>query len=143
VHANHEALTLHSPVAHPRSPWLTLLARCGCLKRHGVGEGEGELGADFTSLVLPRLKLQILVESSTFEGFAFQCTSSKASIKPHKNPLTSRYNVSGASGADKRPSHRPPLHRHPPTIASMPLPETSPHPNPSLCLIHSSAKRPI
>ena len=54
VHASHEALTLHSPVAHPRSPWLTLLARCGCLKRHGVGEREGELGADFTSLVLPR-----------------------------------------------------------------------------------------
>jgi hypothetical protein len=29
-----------------RSPWLTLLARCECLKRHGVGECEGELGAD-------------------------------------------------------------------------------------------------
>jgi hypothetical protein len=55
VHASHEALTLHSPVAHPRSPWLTLLARCECLKRHGVGEQEGELGADFTSLVLPRI----------------------------------------------------------------------------------------
>jgi hypothetical protein len=27
----------------------TLLARCECLKRHGVGEREGELGADFTS----------------------------------------------------------------------------------------------
>ncbi len=25
------------------------------LKRHGVGEGESELGADFTSLFLPRL----------------------------------------------------------------------------------------
>jgi hypothetical protein len=23
--------------AHRRSPWLTLLARCECLKRHGVG----------------------------------------------------------------------------------------------------------
>ena len=45
VHASHEALTV----------WLTLLARCECLKRHGVGEREGELGADFTSLVLPRL----------------------------------------------------------------------------------------
>ena len=55
MHASHEALTLHSPVAHPGSPWLTLLARCECLKRHGVGEREGELGADFTSLVLPRL----------------------------------------------------------------------------------------
>jgi hypothetical protein len=64
VHASHEALPLHSPVAHrrspwltlahPGSPWLTLLARCECLKRHGVGEREGELGADFTSLVLPR-----------------------------------------------------------------------------------------
>jgi hypothetical protein len=44
--------------AHPsltrRSPWLTLLARCECLKRHGVGEREGELRADFTSIVLPR-----------------------------------------------------------------------------------------
>src|SRR5436305_7754296 len=49
VHASHEALTLHSPVAHPRSPSLTLLARCECLKRHGVGEREGELGADFDS----------------------------------------------------------------------------------------------
>ena len=56
VHASHEALTLHSPVAHPGSPWLTLLARCECLKRHSVGEREGELGADFSSLVLPRPK---------------------------------------------------------------------------------------
>ena len=36
----------------------TLLARCECLKRHGVGEREGELGADFNSIVLPRLDLQ-------------------------------------------------------------------------------------
>ena len=43
----HEAPTLHSP-------WLTLLARCECLKRHAVGEREGELGADFSSLVMPR-----------------------------------------------------------------------------------------
>jgi hypothetical protein len=50
VHASHEALTLRSPVAHPGShPWLTLLARCECLKRHGVGEREGEVGADFIS----------------------------------------------------------------------------------------------
>ena len=54
MHASHEALTLRSPVAHPGSPWLTQLARCECLKRHGVGEREGELGADFTSLVMPR-----------------------------------------------------------------------------------------
>ena len=54
VHASHEALTLHSPVAHPS---LTLLARCECLKRHGVGEREGELGADFTSLVPQRYHL--------------------------------------------------------------------------------------
>jgi len=44
--------------AHPsltrRSPWLTLLARCECLKRHGVSEHEGELGADFSSIVLPK-----------------------------------------------------------------------------------------
>ena len=53
VHASHEALTLHSPVAHSGSPWVTLLARCEVLKRHGVGEREGELGADFSSLVLP------------------------------------------------------------------------------------------
>jgi len=53
MHASHEALTLHSPVAHLGSPWLTLLARCECLKRHGLGEREGELGADFTSIVLP------------------------------------------------------------------------------------------
>ena len=54
MHASHEALTLHSPVTHPGSPWLTLLARCECLKGHGVGEREGELGADFTSIVPPR-----------------------------------------------------------------------------------------
>jgi hypothetical protein len=53
MHASHEALTLHSPVAHPGSPWLILLARCERLKRHGVGEREGELGADFTCLVPP------------------------------------------------------------------------------------------
>jgi hypothetical protein len=50
VHASHEALTLHFT---RRSPWLALLARCECLKRHGVGEREGELGADFTAIVLP------------------------------------------------------------------------------------------
>ena len=38
---------LRSPFAHPGSPWLTLLARCEVLKRHGVGEREGEVGADF------------------------------------------------------------------------------------------------
>jgi hypothetical protein len=54
MHASYEALTLRSPFAHPGSPWLTLLARCEVLKRHGVGEREGELGADFGSLVLPR-----------------------------------------------------------------------------------------
>jgi hypothetical protein len=31
------------------------LARCECLKRHGVGEQESELGADFSSLVLPKM----------------------------------------------------------------------------------------
>src|SRR5271154_4022848 len=51
MHASHEALTFHSPVAHPGSPWLTLLARCEGLKRHGGGEREGELGADFSSIV--------------------------------------------------------------------------------------------
>jgi hypothetical protein len=54
VDASHEALTLHSPVAHPRSPWLTLLTRCEVSGRHGVGERESELGADFGSLVLPK-----------------------------------------------------------------------------------------
>src|SRR2546423_10114444 len=48
MHASHEALTR-------RSPWLTLLARCECLKRHGVGEREGELGANFSSIVMPRM----------------------------------------------------------------------------------------
>jgi hypothetical protein len=46
VHASHEALTLHTPVAHSRSPSLTLLARWEFLKRYGVGERESELGAD-------------------------------------------------------------------------------------------------
>ena len=32
-------------LAHPRSPWLTLLARWECLKRLGVGERERELRA--------------------------------------------------------------------------------------------------
>jgi hypothetical protein len=36
--------------AHPGSPWLTLLARYKCLKWHGVGEREGELGEDFSSI---------------------------------------------------------------------------------------------
>jgi hypothetical protein len=49
VHAGHETLTL----AHPSLPWLILLARCECLKRHGVGGREGELGADFSRIVLP------------------------------------------------------------------------------------------
>ena len=66
VYASHEALTFHSPVAHPGSqwltldhPWITLLARCECLRRHGVGEGEGELGADFASVVLPGLWMRL------------------------------------------------------------------------------------
>ena len=63
VHESHEAFTLHSPVAHPCSPWLTLLARCECLKRHGVGEREGELGADFGSLVLPSRPFLITKDS--------------------------------------------------------------------------------
>jgi len=50
VHASHEALTLHSPAAHPP---LNLLAGCEVLKRHGVGEGESKLGADSGSLVQP------------------------------------------------------------------------------------------
>jgi len=50
VHASHEALTLRLSVARPRSPWFTLLARCECVKRHGVGEREGEVGADFSSI---------------------------------------------------------------------------------------------
>jgi hypothetical protein len=49
----HPSLTRRSPCAHPGSPWLTLIARCECLKRHGVGEREGELGADFSSLFPP------------------------------------------------------------------------------------------
>ena len=48
-----------------RSSWLTLVARCECLKRHGVGDGvgerESEVGADFGSLVSPR------------SGFHFEC----------------------------------------------------------------------
>jgi hypothetical protein len=44
VHVSHEAPTLQ----------LTLLARCECLKRHGVGEREGELGADFSSIEPPK-----------------------------------------------------------------------------------------
>jgi hypothetical protein len=36
-----------------RSPSLTLLARCEVLKQHVVGERESEVGADFSSLVLP------------------------------------------------------------------------------------------
>jgi hypothetical protein len=42
VHVNHEALTLASRVSE-----------VGVLKRYGVDEGEGELGADFISLILP------------------------------------------------------------------------------------------
>jgi hypothetical protein len=32
---------------------LTPVREVGMLKRHGVGEGESELGANFTSFVLP------------------------------------------------------------------------------------------
>jgi hypothetical protein len=69
VHASHEALTIHSPVAHPGSPWLTLLARCECLKRHGVGERGGELGADFSTAMHlekgPLVIKRVPVQSST------------------------------------------------------------------------------
>ena len=69
AHASHEALTLDSPVAHPRSPWLTLLARREVLKRHGVGEHESGLEADFGSLVLPRC---------SFRGTTFELISNMA-----------------------------------------------------------------
>jgi hypothetical protein len=46
VYASHEALTPHSPVAHPAR-------EVRVVKRHGVGEHEGELRADFSSIVLP------------------------------------------------------------------------------------------
>jgi hypothetical protein len=58
----HLSLTRRSPwltVAHPRSPWITLLTRCECLRRHGVGEREGELGADFASVGLPGLWMRL------------------------------------------------------------------------------------
>ena len=57
VHASHEALTLHSL-------WLTLLVRRECLKRHGVGEHEGELGADFTSWAFEALVSKLPSASS-------------------------------------------------------------------------------
>src|SRR5271156_3785158 len=42
------AMRRHPSLTH-RSLCLTLLARCGWLKRHGVGERESDLGADFGS----------------------------------------------------------------------------------------------
>ena len=50
----HPSLTRRSPWLTLAHPSLTLLARCECLKRHGMGEREGELRADFSSIVLPR-----------------------------------------------------------------------------------------
>src|SRR5881227_2049453 len=53
VHANHEALTRHSPsltVARPGSPRSR---GASVLKRRSVGEREGELGADICSFFLP------------------------------------------------------------------------------------------
>jgi hypothetical protein len=44
VRARREALTLRPPVAHSPS----LCSRVRVLKWHGVGEGQSELGADFT-----------------------------------------------------------------------------------------------
>ena len=44
MHASHEALTLHSPLAH-------LLARCGWLKQHGVGERESGVGCAAKDLI--------------------------------------------------------------------------------------------
>jgi hypothetical protein len=44
------------PAVTGRLPSLTLLARCECqLERHGVGEGESELGADFNFFLATRL----------------------------------------------------------------------------------------
>jgi hypothetical protein len=51
------------PALTRRSPFLTLpypACEVGVLERHGVGEGEGELGADFTSFFLPRLSCQVV-----------------------------------------------------------------------------------
>jgi len=53
VHASHEV--------------LTLLARCECLKRHGVGEREGEVGADFSvsHSSLRRASFSVSIQIST------------------------------------------------------------------------------
>jgi hypothetical protein len=48
-----------------RSPWLTLLARCEVLKRHGVGERESEPGADFGSLRLPSCRIPVPITPGT------------------------------------------------------------------------------
>jgi hypothetical protein len=58
-----------SPVPHP---YLTLLARCECLKRHGVGEREGGLGAGF--IVLPRHESRNASDHESCATFA-SCTS--------------------------------------------------------------------
>jgi ubiquinone/menaquinone biosynthesis C-methylase UbiE len=104
VHASHEALTLHSSVAHPGSPWLTLLARCECLKRHGVGERESELGADFSSIVLPLSSLLFglidLIISAYNYVFQFKMSPSQVSEvhgEPEKAPVYDKMRVLFAS----------------------------------------------
>ena len=75
-----------SPFAHPSLTWLTLLARCECLKRHGVGEREGELGADFTSLVLPRY---CLLSLALARSIMFDIPTAKTvsiGVSPFGNP---------------------------------------------------------
>ena len=52
-------------LTHPSLTWLTLLARCEVLKRHGVGERESEPGADFGSLRLPSCRIPVPITPGT------------------------------------------------------------------------------
>ena len=97
MHASHEALILHSPVAHPRSPSLTLVhpaREVRVLKRHGVSGGEGELGADFTSLVPP-------IVSNL--GCTAICPVNHHNSQLRRSPLTGEPYESCAAMANREP----------------------------------------
>jgi hypothetical protein len=74
VHASHEALTLHSPVAHPGSPWLTLA--------HPVVDSPGEVTCRPTFLSVEGSNIET-VDSMAMESLLIPVDYSIVAVNLH------------------------------------------------------------
>ena len=72
--ATRDALALYSAVASPSLNLLQPVCEVRVLKRHGVGDGESELRADFIGLYLPRALCPVILAG----GLCFHFTMGEA-----------------------------------------------------------------